>query len=190
MKTFDELWKDIEERCQRWCIPIVQDKEELRHVFNLMKGSARYLEIGSAEGNSLYVLSHTLIEDGYIQSIDFGEKHTKAPRDEVTSKWGRYWEHLGNSHNVEASDIILSDVYNREAVFKFDCVLIDAGHTYEDVIADAIAYGHLATKYIFFHDIQLPEVRKAFDWYCAQNPQFKRSEFINSETFGYGILEV
>lgn len=201
MKTFDELWKDIEERSQRWAIPIVQDYKELEYIFNLMKGCESYLEIGTAEGNGLYVLAQAIKtsdrlfvkEDDEISSrhgvevceiIDFGELHTKAARDEVIAKLQEMDisinENYGNSHNTK-----ICPSYD-----EYDAVFIDAGHTYEDVIADAIAYGHLATKYIFFHDIQLPEVRKAFDWYCAQNPQFKRSEFINSTTYGYGILEV
>lgn len=182
MKIFDELWKDIEERSQRWSIPIVQNKEELRHVFNLMKDCKSYLEVGSAEGNSLYILSSALIPNSVVKYIDYGEEHTKAPRNEILSYFYYTPALLGNSHSNEIIHQICSE--------QFDCVMIDAGHAYEDVIADAIAYGHLATKYIFFHDIQLPEVRKAFDWYCAQNPQFKRSEFINSTNYGYGILEV
>ncbi len=185
---FDKLWTDIEERSQRWAIPIVQDKIELEYVFNLMKGCKSYLEVGTAEGNGLYVLSHALADDACVQAIDFGESHTKAPRDEVTGKWSRYYETLGNSHDAE---IISCTCFDKEnGLASFEIVFIDAGHTYEDVIADAIAYGHLATKYICFHDIQLPPVRKAYEWYAAQNPQMKKSEFINSETYGYGILEI
>lgn len=176
MKTFDELWADILERCERYQFQLVQDKEELRHIFNLTRGCGSYLEVGSAEGNSLYILGQDIQR---IDIIDLGESHTFAPRNEVIKELGVV-EILGNSHNA--------DVIKKASTY--DCVFIDAGHSYEDVIADAIAYGHLASKYIFFHDIQLPPVRAAFDWYCIQNPQFKVSTFINSETFGYGILEV
>ncbi len=188
MKTFDELWKDLEERSKRWAIPIVQDYKELEHVFNLIKGCRSYLEVGTAEGNGLYVLSHALADDAFVQVVDFGEKHTKAARNEVTGKWLKYSEALGNSHNA---DIVSSVVLDTETcVSRFEAVFIDAGHTYEDVIADAIAYGCLATKYIIFHDVQLPPVKAAYDWYLAQNPQFKHYEFINSPTYGYGIITV
>lgn len=188
--TFDKLWHDIVERSQRFSIPIVQDYKELEYVFNLLKTCGSYLEVGTAEGNGLYVLAHALSRSGldnannpYIEIIDFGEKHTDLPRREVLNKldYG-ICQHLGNSHSA--------DIVGKTTLEKYDAVFIDAGHSYEDVIADAIAYGHLATKYIFFHDIQLPPVRKAYEWYAAQNPQMKKSEFINSPNFGYGILEI
>lgn len=198
--TFDKLWKDIEERSQRWSIPIVQDRAELEHVFNLMKGCKSYLEVGTAEGNSLYVLSHALPDKAKVFSIDFGEKHTRLPCQEITSKLRErldFNSHTCNSHAhyappsaLERWGIDKTPIFIWELEKPYDVVLIDAGHTYEDVIADAAAFGWMANKYIIFHDIQIPEVRKAFDWYCAQNPQFKRSEFINSTTYGYGILEV
>ena len=184
MKTFDELWKELEERSKRWCIPIVQDYKELEHVFNLIKGCQSYLEIGTAEGNGLYVLASALQPMAAIAIIDLGEKHTKAARDEVIEKLElkepRFLQTLGNSHSPE--------IINKAANWLYDVVFIDAGHTYEDVIADAIAYGHLATKYIIFHDIKLPPVKAAVEWYLKQNPQPKYYEFINSETYGYGII--
>lgn len=194
-KTFDELWRDLEERSRRWAIPIVQDYKELEYIFNLIKGCESYLEVGTAEGNSLYILSHALRPEANITIVDFGEKHTGPARKEVTDKL----EHRPIGLGVDGLlNNLLREVYGNSHcvdVFKkvpneYDVVFIDAGHTYEDVIADAIAYGHLATKYIIFHDIQLPAVRKAFNWYLAHNPQFKHHEFINSTTYGYGIIEV
>lgn len=186
MKTFDELWRDLQERTRRLAIPIVQEYKELEYVFNLIRGCNSYLEIGTAEGNSLYVLSHTLCDNAEVRIIDFGEKHTKVARDEASGKLrtAHYQELLGNSHNAE----IISG--SQPVGDGYQVVFIDAGHTYEDVIADAIAYGHLATKYIIFHDICLPPVKAAVEWYLKQNPQFKYHEFINSTTYGYGIITV
>jgi len=191
LSEFDKLWSDIEERSRRWAIPIVQDKLELEHVFNLIKGCESYLEIGTAEGNGLYVLAHALAQYPNIAIVDFGEKHTADPRNEVIKRLFDNGigvrEILGNSHTVVGKVIRAESDYELE---KYDVVFIDAGHSYEDVIADATAYGHLATKFIIFHDIQLQPVHAAFDWYCKQNPQFKVSTFINSREYGYGIVEV
>jgi len=202
MKTFEELWRGIQERSRRWAIPIVQDYKELEYVFNLIKGCDSYFEVGTAEGNGLYVLAHALKPSAKISIFDFGEKHTTPAREEVFKILSERHEKAictgdgldfvrkapefphrkyGNSHCVDVQKWTLG---------VFDVVFIDAGHSYEDVIADAIAYGHLATKYIIFHDICLPPVKQAVDWYLAQNPQFKYHEFINSPTFGYGIIEV
>ena len=185
MKTFDELWRDLEERSRRWAIPIVQDYKELEYVFNLIKGCKSYLEVGTAEGNGLYVLSNALADNSCIRVVDFGEKHTKAARDEATGtlQTSNYFECLDNSHSKKAMNFALADS-------NYEVVFIDAGHSYEDVIADSAVYAPLATKYVIFHDIQMPPVKAAVEWYLKQNPQFKYHEFINSTTYGYGIIEV
>jgi predicted O-methyltransferase YrrM len=152
------------------------------------------LEVGTAEGNSLYVLSHALKQPrAAIGIIDYGEEHTKKARQEILEwirsdlrpRWIR--EKYGNSHDPS---LFIDIAECEEGVLGYDVVLIDAGHAYEDVIADAIAYGSLATKYIFFHDVCLPEVGRAFDWYCKQRPDCRAYKMINSETFGYGIMEI
>lgn len=181
-KSFDELWRFV---CQRSAgFPVVQEYHELEYVFNLIKGCESYLEVGTAEGNSLYILTHALKDNAAITYVDFGEKHTREPREEAVKLTERFITGiLGNSHSAGA---LKSPLIKRD----YEVVLIDAGHTYEDVIADAIAYGTLATKYIIFHDVCLPEVAKAFEWYCQQCPECRAYKMINSETFGYGILEI
>lgn len=191
-KSFDDLWRFICKRSEGF--PVVQEYHELEYVFNKMQGFSSYLEVGTAEGNSMYVLSHALNNEMWcpIWFVDYGESHTKLHRDEILSllPQAKYSNAIrpiyANSHHPKAVLGMETD----EGVMRFDCVMIDAGHTYEDVIADAIAYGSLATKYIFFHDIMLPEVGKAFDWYCKQRPECNSYRIVNSETFGYGIMEI
>lgn len=186
MSDFEPLW--------RWIITraggetnVVQERHELEHIFNLMKSSecASYLEVGSAEGESLYVLSRAMKEGSKIVTIDYGEAHTQQSFNEVLDA-------IRSKYNVTS---ICGDSHAQETKEKatklswYDCVLIDAGHKYADVVADALAYGPMAKKYIFFHDVQLPDVRAAFQWY-AQKHRFKKvSTFINSSTYGYGIIE-
>jgi hypothetical protein len=56
-KTFDELWRFVVTRSASF--PVVQEYHELQHIFDLMKGCGSYLEVGSAEGNSLYGMRTT-----------------------------------------------------------------------------------------------------------------------------------
>lgn len=184
MKSFDDLWRFIVKRSDEAQFPVVQDYHELEHVFNLMRGCESFLEIGTAEGNSLYVLAHALKPGSQITYVDWDEPHTKPKRDLVLKMltdegYGVRGVH-GNSHD---------DSVIRAAQDKYDIVLIDAGHDYNDVIADARNYGKLATKYIIFHDINLPQVKDAFAMY--QKMVSHRSYMIsNSENYGYGIMEV
>lgn len=187
MKDFEQLWQEITERSNRWAIPVVQNKEELKYIFNLIQGCQSYLEVGTAEGNSLYVLSHALAEGATVNAVDYGEVHTEKPRNEIvlaiqTNLGIEATVYCGNSHDLKT----ISDA----AYMDYEVVFIDAGHTYPDVIADAIAYGSLATKYIIFHDICLPEVNAAFEWYCKQRSECQNFKIINSETFGYGVIKV
>lgn len=178
-KSFDELWRFINNRRS---IITVQEYHELEHIFNLMRGCESYLEVGTAEGNSLYVLAHALKKGAAIAYIDWDEDHTRAPRNEILSMLTDYaiTPIHGNTHDPE---II------HKATGKYDVVLIDAGHSYEDALQDARNYGPMATKYLVFHDICLPPVEAAFADYRREtgHRSYKR---INSETFGYGIMEI
>jgi hypothetical protein len=174
LSVYSELWKEI---CRRSAVfPVVQEYSELEYVYNLIEGCKSYLEIGTAEGNSLYVLSHALKKDANIVFVDYGEKHTEAPRQWVLERVKNVTPVYGNSHSLN----IVS-----QAKGKYDVVMIDAGHSYNDVKSDAENYGPMATKYIIFHDINLPEVRKAFDEYAAGKISHTIS---NSPTFGYGVI--
>lgn len=181
MYDFEELWRFVMKRTERG-VMTVQDKAELEHVFNLMRAAncASYLEVGSAEGNSLYVLTHALLEGAHVLSVNI-EDHTKTARQDVIKLLGPQWpvyQKTGNSTDPKT----IADVKG-----KYDCVLIDAGHSYEEVLSDAVNYGAMAQKYIFFHDIQLPEVKRAVEEYASRTEQ-SYSTFINSDHFGYAIF--
>lgn len=179
--SFDDLWKFVKSRS---AVMTVQEYSELKHVFDLMKDCdcKSYLEVGSAEGNSLYVLGHAV--EKHIDIVDFGERHTRKSRQEMIDRLlddGKIvTEYLGDSRNAET-------LPNKK---KYDCVLIDAGHGYNDVLSDCKMYAGLATKYIFFHDIMLEPVRDAVKDYLWKDNIGEYSTFIASETFGYGIVKV
>lgn len=152
----------------------VQNREELEHVYNLTRECKTYLEVGTAEGNTLHVLGNNM----NVTFVDLCEPHTEKSRKEVQKNSSMV---DGNSHDFN----VIKRVNG-----KYDFVLIDAGHKYTDVIADAYAYGLLATKYILFHDIRMLEVAAAFSWF-VQNNNFKNYyKFVRSEGFGYGVIEL
>lgn len=184
MKEFTELWDYIFRRSMKAGIPVVQDQTELEYVFNLMKECTSYLEVGTAEGNSLYVLANAMPEGSDITYIDLGEPHTTPHRNEILDQLKNY--KIKPIHG-DSNDI--STLISRDKI-QFDAVLIDAGHDDFNVAIDAFFYGPLATKYIFFHDIQLPDVNRAYEWYCRQRPECKNYRIVNSENFGFGVIEV
>lgn len=180
---FEELWQEITKRPG---VVTVQDHDELEHVFNLIGGCESYLEVGTAEGNSLFVLARALKACSPITYIDYGERHTIGPRDEVLNKL------VEEGHQITAVHGDSNDyaTYNHVCNKRFDVVFIDAGHDDFNVAIDALFYAALATKYIIFHDVQLPDVSRVFDWYCKQFPHRKFYRVVNSVNFGYGIIYV
>lgn len=180
---FDNCWKFVTRYGD-----VVQNKDELLHTYQLMMGCKSYLEVGTAEGSSLYVLAHALDKDATITYVDYGEDHTTKSRNEVLS--ALYAElgvtinqYHGNSHHKGC-------IKGARSHADYDVVLIDAGHTFPDVVADAMAYGCMARKYLFFHDIQLPAVKAAFDWYCDVQKFQKVSTFIRSDNYGFGVVDL
>lgn len=181
MISFDDLWKFISNRGP---VITVQEYSELKHVYDLMNDCKcqSYLEIGSAEGNSLYVLGHAV--EKYIDYVDYGETHTTDHRNECVKKLKELGKnvtgYLGDSTNAKT-------LPNKQ---KYDCILIDGGHDYDTVLSDCMMYAGLATKYVFFHDVQLEPVREAIEFYLKRWNIGKYRTFIASESFGYGILEI
>lgn len=175
MSEFDKLWKWARSRGM-----FQQEYMELKHIYDLMKNCdcQSYLEVGSAEGSSLYILGNTSKEIAYI---DIDEDHTREARKDAI-------KHLEKDVKAYHGDSRSSSTHPISR--KYDCVLIDGGHDYDTVYSDCMMYAPLATKYIFWHDIQLPEVRRAIDVFMARNKLGKYSTFINSGSYGYGIIEV
>lgn len=180
MSAFSELWDFVLRRTQRGVIT-VQERNELEHVFNLIHGCESYLEIGTAEGNSLYVLAHALKRGAKITCVDLGEAHTKPHQEEIRKLLPDY--EIGMFHG----DSTNLDTYPKKE--QHDVVLIDGGHDYHTVLSDCEMYGHLAKKYLLFHDIKLPDVARAVNRYI-NDKNFRYSEIVNSPTMGFGICEV
>lgn len=184
MKDFEALWYTI---THRGVASIVQDYNELEHVYNLARRCKSYLEIGTAEGNSLYVISRGLINPTSVTYVDIAEHNTEVPRKQIVT-WLE--EKRIYVHEIKGKSQKHENIKEAAAFAPYDMVLIDADHSYESVIADAIAYGGMAKKYILFHDICLEGVGKAFDWYVKEQGYQKATKYINTKNFGYGVIEL
>lgn len=182
MSGFSHLWNSIIDRSDTF--PVVQEYSELEFIYHLIQGCESYLEIGTAEGNSLYVLAQALKPNARITYVDWDEPHTRPHRDKVISELTRLGYYIspvhGNTHDPETI---------MKANGRYDVVFIDAGHEYEDALQDARNYGKMATKYILFHDINLPPVKRAFEQYRAETG-LNGYTISNSETYGYGIIQI
>jgi predicted O-methyltransferase YrrM len=180
---FPAVWHLLQERAKKFAIPIVQDYEELKYIFGLVGDCKSYLEIGTAEGNSLLAFSYSINPNAEIAYVDYGESHTANARNAALDMTTQSVQAVhGDSNNPETKEKLLRT--------NFEVVFIDAGHSYQNVITDARLYGTLATKFIIFHDVQLPEVKKAFDEYAEERTDCRAHSFINSATYGYGILKI
>lgn len=184
MRTFKENWDFIVNRSQEAAIPVVQNEEELEHVFQLLRNCASYLEVGAAEGNSLYVLTKAMPAGSEVTYIDYGENHTTPHRNFILDNL--------TSYNITAVHGDSNDYSTAKNVAgqMFDAVLIDAGHDDFNVAIDALFYGPMARKYLIFHDIQLPDVNRVFEWYSKNNPNCKSYRVVNSTHYGFGIIVV
>lgn len=155
----------------------------MEHIYNLMLDCTSYLEVGTAEGNSLYVFGHALKKGSPIFYIDAAEKHTQPYREFKIASMPDYkiTGFHGNSHH--------KDIVEKAKQRRYDCVFIDAGHTYDDVLQDARNYAPLANKYVFFHDVQLSPVMEAYKMWQLESGM-KGYEIINSTNYGYGVIKV
>lgn len=178
---FEDLWNYVENNCK----VLAQNKTEMEHVYNLIIGCESYLEIGTSEGNSLYVFGHAMKSGSEITYVDAAENHTREWREGkiaalLLDDYKITGIH-GNSHHKDSVEAAQKK--------RYDVVFIDAGHTYSDVLQDANNYGPLADKYILFHDVQIPQVMEAYkDWLAETG---RTGELvINSDKYGYAIVKV
>ena len=180
MSEFSDLWNFIVKRSRDQAMPVVQDYDEFEYVFNLVKGCEGYLEVGTAEGNSFYVMSSAI--KGDLAYVDLGEAHTEKQRNFILDRL--------KDRNITAihGDSNDTNTFQKVCDRQFDVVFIDAGHTYENALIDAHLYAPLARKYVLFHDIQMPDVNRAFERYCMLTGQ-RGTRVVNSENYGYGIIK-
>ncbi len=143
---FDEAWERVASRA------ILQDRDELRFLFQLVRGAGcgSLLEIGSKCGGSLFVLAQALLPGSRVVSID---KHVN-PKD-ATQLAGavRHLKQRGFSAKDIAGNSHDPTVFAQLGDERFDLVFIDGDHNLEGARQDLGWYGARANKLIALHDV-------------------------------------
>src|SRR5207237_1057261 len=120
----------------------------------------RLLEIGTAKGGTLFLLSRAAAADARLLSLDIG--HTAAQQ-HVYPRFARRGQHItcmtGDSHSQE----ILTGVINWLAGRPLDFLFIDGDHSLEGVSKDFSMYAPLLRPggVAAFHDI-VPDFKTRF----------------------------
>ncbi len=138
-----------------------QVEEELRTLLAIVEGSnpARILEIGTATGGTLFLVSRLAHDKAHIISIDLPAGHFgggypswRIPfYKSFASKGQKVHLIRGNSHDSRTNKKVM-DILSGE---KLDFLYIDGDHTYEGVKNDFIMYSVLVKSggMIAMHDI-------------------------------------
>ncbi len=162
-KNLNELWQRMEEIGLSGWLDIKEAEGIVEEVSKLKPGNA-YLEIGTAYGKSLAIVSE-FAQDVFIWSID---RLNWKQREENLEK-------LGLSEKgtfLEGDSQAIGDGW----IIPIDLLFIDGDHTYEGVTKDIFTWTPKVRHggRIMFHDYNNVEqgVVKAIDKYIKDNPLF------------------
>lgn len=136
-------------------VEICQLEAEYARVLDLYrtKKPERVLEIGTAEGGTLYHWLTNAADGATIVTVDLAEPHYESSEHlypEWTPEGVQVVQVRGSSHDPE----ILEEC---KTFGPFNWLFIDGAHTYEDAKMDWDDYRTLCAPgaYVFFHDIAL-----------------------------------
>jgi len=180
---------------------IMQEKYEISKLYDILKKEniKSYLEIGSAKGGTLFVISKAINKNAEIVSLDLpggrfggGSSLLYLPIfKRLVLKTQKLHQLRGNSHDKKHIEI-LKNIYKN----KIDLLFIDGDHTYTGVKKDFEMYSPLIRKggLILFHDIakhpKETECNVHKFWNEIKN-KYKHTELITSSDqkwAGIGIL--
>ncbi len=176
----------------------LQVRSEVLALLNVLKETPlrRILEIGTADGGTLFVFCRVATDDAQIISMDLpggrfggGYPAWKTRLYEAFALPGQRLELLrADSHDAAALDDVLDLLDGEELDFLF----IDGDHTYAGVRQDFEMYSPLVRDggLIAFHDIAEHPARAAGDahmFWAEMKSQYQVEEFVESWEQGYGI---
>lgn len=146
-ERFEAAWADVTARAH----VVVQDKDELFALIALMdaRGVKSYLELGASEGVSLYCIGMCLPDGAEIAAVDLCEAHSRGNLFENAD----LLRAAGRKVTVYEGTTMQAVITLKECP-QWDALLIDAGHSYNDVKQDWVNYSQMA-KMVIFHDIRL-----------------------------------
>ncbi|MBP7937406.1 MAG: class I SAM-dependent methyltransferase [Phycisphaerae bacterium] len=176
----------------------MQVPEEIIHLLRMLarEQTRRMLEIGTANGGTLFLFCRTLPDNAWIMSVDLprgafggGYPRWKVPVMRSFAKPGQQLHLLrANSHLKET----VAEVAARLEGDSLDFLFIDGDHTYAGARVDFEAYSPLVRRggLIAFHDV-VPhpsgsggEVHK---FWREIRDDYVHHEFVANPGAGYGI---
>ena len=184
-----------------------QVKEEIRRLLRLLQNIKPkvVLEIGTANGGSLFLFTRVAQPDATLISIDlprgpFGAGYPtwKIPMyKSFTLPHQKIHLVRKNSHNVSTLDVIKNILDDG----KVDFLFIDGDHTYEGVKRDFEMYSPLVGRggIIAFHDIvpgspeNVGAVPRFWNEICNKYEEHKMLEIVanwNQSGYGIGVVHV
>jgi len=144
---------------RRFCA--MQVRSEMESLLTLLAERAprTVVEIGTARGGTLWLLSRVAAVDALLISVDLpdrdGATGYRAWRERVYRSFGRRAQRIslvrGNSHDASTVEKVRAALDGRQVSLLF----VDGDHSYEGVRADWRAYGSLLAPdgLVVFHDI-------------------------------------
>lgn len=179
-----------------------QIKWEILKLLELLKESPpKYvLEIGTAEGGTLFYFTRIAAEDANLISVDpfyrFGTTNVGEIRIALYKSFARKEQNIhiirANSHEQETLDRVKELL----GANKLDFLFIDGDHTYDGVKSDFEMYSPLVGEggIVAFHDIngKRSVVIGVRNFWNEIKPNFKHEEFVEDQAQpggGIGVLK-
>jgi cephalosporin hydroxylase len=156
-----------------WPIAPLQIEGELHTLLSILKkyNIHRMLEVGTAQGGTLFLFTRIISPDSTVISLDLperiiggGYKNFKIPFYRSFAKKSQHIYLVKNDSHSPSSLLKVNSILQKQ---KIDFLFIDGDHTYKGVEQDYLMYSPLVRKggLIAFHDI----CKHPPSWGCEVN---------------------